>query len=643
MPNLAQTPLSGDGSAFNLPTVRIRNKSTGEVRNIPLDQAPNFGISLEDAVARAAGQREAEADISTFKETGAFPSQKEPEAAAVGRLKGILSTGFDSLNEIDKLIDPDKEKKGLEGRGKLFQAIFGAGPIAGEKENLADVIGRLRSGAAINKDEEKRFKKLLPHAFKSAERNLRDLERLKGELEAVATSVGADIPALEQEVADSATRLKKKDEVAGITQIPEQPQEQPLIQEIAGKAAEIAPLTEPEGGIAKRIILGVGRAAPVAGAVAGGFTGALLGAGAGSLFTGALGTAIGTGAGIAFEESLQDLLGVQEETPQELLKKGVVTPATAAALDLAGGALFRGGAVVVKTIGKAILKIGDDIVLRAIRPSASQLRKFLEKTGQPLKDFVIEKGLFSKGVDLVDSIIKPLQSSFDDIASRSGIMVSVDDVITKFSSQIDELQKIATTEADSLAKKLIKEADLFINKWGGQAEIPVGELTNLRRTIDNLIPESTFLKDPITAGKNRIVRNIYQETIQAATQGLTDAAGRSLKEIGEELHKLYSFRGIAAQQAGLGVGTLPVGLIKIIAAGGGAAAGGIKGFLAGLGLSSLGNNPKIIAYLAKNLPIVGQAIQGLPEKQAARIITDVFRRLLTNIGAVEISKFGQEK
>ena len=248
-----------------------------------------------------------------------------------------------------------------------------------------------------------------------------------------------------------------------------------------------------------------------------------------------------------------------------------------------------------------------------------------------------------KGVDLVDSIIKPLQSSFDDIASRSGIMVSVDDVITKFSSQIDELQKIATTEADSLAKKLIKEADLFINKWGGQAEIPVGELTNLRRTIDNLIPESTFLKDPITAGKNRIVRNIYQETIQAATQGLTDAAGRSLKEIGEELHKLYSFRGIAAQQAGLGVGTLPVGLIKIIAAGGGAAAGGIKGFLAGLGLSSLGNNPKIIAYLAKNLPIVGQAIQGLPEKQAARIITDVFRRLLTNIGAVEISKFGQEK
>lgn len=396
----------------------------------------------------------------------------------------------------------------------------------------------------------------------------------------------------------------------------------------------------------------VSEAAPVAGAVVGGMAGALLGAGVGSLFTGAVGTAIGAGAGIAFGETLQDLLGIQDETPPEQIKKAVVYPATAAALDLATAGLFMGGSKVIKVLGSKIFNLGDDLALRAIRPSPSQQKNFFKRTGIKLKEFVVEKGLFKKGTEQVDELIAPLQKSFDDIAVRSGKQVEIKAISGAFDDKIAQFSDIPTKKAQQIAKKLAGEKDLFLKKYADKIAIDVGDITNLRRTIDELVSTSKWIQDPVSAGSERAVREIYQDVVRKTTEELADTAGRSLKGIGQELRNLYEFRDIALMQEGLGKGTLPFGLIRTISTTIGGGAGyaygrspqsAIEGALIGYGATWAMNNPKIISYIARNLVTIGRGLEGIPDKQKAKILTDAFRRLLTNLAAMKMTHFGYEE
>lgn len=408
------------------------------------------------------------------------------------------------------------------------------------------------------------------------------------------------------------------------------------------------------------------KGAPLVGGILGGVLGAGVGAvggvGVGAIPGGAIGTGIGTMAGTGVSQSIENILGTQKKNEQEQVKELVVDSTTAAALDVAtaglfkvGGKLFGAGA---KSIGKGLAEIGDNIALKAIRPSPSQQTKFLAKTGQTMKSFSVEKGLFEKGVEQVDTLIGPMQESFDDIAIKSGrradyqaVLQNYDDVIAKFSGVLDE-------SGQTLAKGIETSKELFIKKFAPLQNlgIDVGELTQARRDIDKLIPESSFLKDELAAGRKNAIRDILQDSVRQATDGLTDASGRSLKDMGEELSKLYSFRGIAEQQQFIGKGGLPIGLLKQIGltgAGGllGGGAGGLfsggdpksiaTGLLVGVGLPAAVNNPKVIAVLAKQLPNIGEALMMVPQKQRIQFLTDSVRRLLTNIGAASISGFGE--
>ncbi len=617
-------------------TATFRNKRTGKVRDFTLEEAINVGISQEKFLSKLETQKgieEIEAPVDPVADLG---ETERKFAIGLGAARSALA---------------DLKKDPITGKRKVK-----TGPITTRFQKVGEFFGKSGPGTKF-RSQLALAQTAIKSAFLGAQQSPAELEGLIDALsdpnvqedvlatriESLISAVEPFVPAGVREAAMKGVdeELKKK----GTEDLIQPPQNGELnIEELSREAAEIQPLTP-----VQKIAQTAATAAPIVGSVVGGLTGAFLGAGVASLFTGVLGTAIGTAGGIAFGETLQDLVGIQDETPQEQLKKAAVTTATASALDLMGGALFMGGGALVKQLGKGIFKIGDDIILRAIRPSPSQQRKFLQKTGIELKEFAIDKGLFKKGVEQVDNLIKPLQDGFDDIAVKSGQAIDPASVVAKFDEKITELSAIPNREAQQLAKQLAEEAKLFMNKMGVNP-IEVGNLTQLRRTIDNLLPDSKFLQDPIMAGKNRMVRNIYQESIQEATEGLTNATGQNLKEIGQELNKLYNFRGIVEQQFGLGKGTLPIGLIKSITIGGGGAIGAvgggtegaITGALIGMGLPALANNPKVISYLARNLPIVGKAVQGLPENQKARIITDAFRRLLTNLGAVEMSNLGAD-
>lgn len=76
-------------------------------------------------------------------------------------------SGIDSLNTIGGIIrkNPNATKFAALPGGSLTQSLTGTGEYAAATANAVDAIGRLRSGGAINADEETRFRSLLPAAF----------------------------------------------------------------------------------------------------------------------------------------------------------------------------------------------------------------------------------------------------------------------------------------------------------------------------------------------------------------------------------------------------------------------------------------------------------------------------------------------
>ena len=117
---------------------------------------PKAPVSLEEIFAKAEAGAAGRAAGTPPKP----PKELTPQQKAVRQNFADLSAGLD---RIDTMLKADTGFKGqLFATGIPFQP--GAGGLADELGNASDVLLRMRSGAAINPDEYKRLRKLLPHS-----------------------------------------------------------------------------------------------------------------------------------------------------------------------------------------------------------------------------------------------------------------------------------------------------------------------------------------------------------------------------------------------------------------------------------------------------------------------------------------------
>jgi hypothetical protein len=119
-------------------------------------------------------------------------------SATEAKTLGVTTTGLENIKNFSNLLE---QIGGKVTPGVLTADVPLVGGIAGmlskpeEKQlravrtNLADVIGRLRSGGAINTDEEKRFKSLLPGLADDAKTTQFKLEQLKREISTVREGI----------------------------------------------------------------------------------------------------------------------------------------------------------------------------------------------------------------------------------------------------------------------------------------------------------------------------------------------------------------------------------------------------------------------------------------------------------------------
>ena len=624
--------------------VEIYNSKTGAIKQVTPEELPSFNPALvgdylkmkklvetPDPVKELANIKAKQeiTNIQSGEDFGGTEQQRSSRSAAereLGIMKNLYGRG-DSSNVgtgKDLSLSPSASgiSKGLAGAKRALSRFFGTDNRTTEDINIYNAQANLAlslltqafgSGTPQEKESVRILEKSIP--------NERSTDReAKTWFDSVESLLGG----------------QKKNEVIPSTDIT-QPQ-------------TVSQTEQPQGdSFFKKVALKVADIAPAAGGLVGGLTGGALGVGVMSAATGAGGTAAGYAGGKVIQNTIRDLLGAQDKDPLQQITDSVSGAAKEAAFDALGFGvgkyilkpIAKGGGFVLKSLAKNI----DDIPLKGIRINPSQLTKFSSKHGEDVANFMVNRGYLGEdAIDIAAKDTAKFQETFDNLALNKNISVPINDIAKRFSQEISDLAgggtKIVSSFNKKLATDLMKEWNFLQEQLIRQGRNSVGldELTNFRRSMDKLIPESVFIDRNIKNVQLRL-RGMFNDIISESIDKhlLPEVAGAgekgTIKKIGQELSRLYDFLDIAEKQSNLGRGSLVGNLTRILSGGGGGAigavVGGIPGAVAGgaTGLASeaLLRDPNVLKGIYKTgqkvMPKVleygGKATRALPQTSRA--------------------------
>jgi hypothetical protein len=124
--------------------------------------------------------------------------RNKPLSQETAKTLGLAQGGIDILGQIkNDIFDPktgafQKAKFGKSAAGAILPNVMAsedAQAFATRRENLSDLIGRMRSGGAINKDEETRFLKLIPRFGDKEETVKYKISQLDKEFSSIQSSI----------------------------------------------------------------------------------------------------------------------------------------------------------------------------------------------------------------------------------------------------------------------------------------------------------------------------------------------------------------------------------------------------------------------------------------------------------------------
>lgn len=327
----------------------------------------------------------------------------------------------------------------------------------------------------------------------------------------------------------------------------------------------------------------IGSVVPGLGTAIGGLAGALLGG------------AVGGGAGQRYENAI-----VGDDLNKDVLKEAALGGAFAVGPIRGANVLAKGGmaalkgagtqgvqeaverAVVEKPIrnmlGKGLTGASDNMAIRGIRPSKSQLNKFTNNHGEKMEAVLKRNNLVGKDVDEVNGVIGALDDQFGQIVAGTPSIPKLN-VMNAIRSQADELKNAGPLDLAKAGDDLLAEADAVLAKYGD--EVPATAVQQLKRQYDSLVNFTNRQSNPARTSVNERVANTLRETLRSSADdaGLS-GAGMSLKQLGQESSKLKALRDLMEEQANLGRGTNFLGIGTLLGGTAGGVAGGVPGALA---------------------------------------------------------------
>lgn len=138
-------------------------------------------MDLNRALKQAAlGEKREKVAEKEFKKT---PKGKIESLTGEARGKiGAFATALESLNEYEDLFNKGDRPEYLNADSPLVGGLISDTPISAVTRKISDDIGRMRSGGAINADEEKRFKNMLPRPGDNDEIARQKINSIKDEM-----------------------------------------------------------------------------------------------------------------------------------------------------------------------------------------------------------------------------------------------------------------------------------------------------------------------------------------------------------------------------------------------------------------------------------------------------------------------------
>ena len=317
---------------------------------------------------------------------------------------------------------------------------------------------------------------------------------------------------------------------------------------------------------------------------------------------GALQKILGPGAAVGA------LQGVSEDnaTPQTVAGNTVLGAGGAGIL----GVLGKAATAATKATGKGLQKTGEDLALRSLRPSPSQLTKFQQETGEDLGKFLTSRKLAGADYEKVVKHTQGLQKQFDDIVLKEDLTVDPNAILGKFSKEIERLNKSIIPADKQKAEQLQTIAGNFIDKYG-EAPLSAKKLTLLRRELDDSITK--FNLDEAVKGPLNLTRDVIQDSLREGADKAGLKIGElSLKDAGRELSKLYKVMGIAEKQGNVGRGSMPLGITDLLGGNimstiGGSIAGPVGAIVGGASGIAASNIAKRPAFVSRASTAAGNA------------------------------------
>jgi len=276
-----------------------------------------------------------------------------------------------------------------------------------------------------------------------------------------------------------------------------------------------------------------------------------------------------------------------------------------------GGNNLIGGA-----IQKGAGSLADELMLKSLRPSSSQINQFEKLTGMKLQDYLRKNNLYGSAEDISkiieDTLTNKTTPAYNKLA-RSGEIVDPTPYIDQLRQKAQQIvQSDFSEEAQKVSNDLMKRADNLETKaleymqMNNTSGIPIDIITETKSSSFSKVPKGT-MGDPTAMAGNKLAGGIGIGVLEDVAPGS--------KKLGKDLQAQMLLKTIADKQKGLGKGSQVLNAFKPVGYGSGLGGilGGVQGAVTGGIVASAVNNPRVISKVSQGLNNISKAKLKLPK------------------------------
>jgi hypothetical protein len=162
----------------------------------------NVQATVRNILSQGGTQKDVQEFLSNAKMVNdlSASSTGKPLSAEAAKVTSNAETGLTAISDFEKLVQDDPaafSRSNIPGKGFLdnltggrVSGALGTSEIDAASDQIVDVIARLRTGAAISKQEEDRFKRYIPRSGDTPEAMQQKLGYLRNQFQMVAQRTG---------------------------------------------------------------------------------------------------------------------------------------------------------------------------------------------------------------------------------------------------------------------------------------------------------------------------------------------------------------------------------------------------------------------------------------------------------------------